>query len=559
MVWNPAAQHMAKLDEWGKDATDRFKAASNNASGSAGGAKLGDRLKAARSGAGMTAIGQRWEAEKAARAGTSATDDASGTATPPPPPAVPQRKTAPAAEPFPARPPPPPQRNSGSNVAAGRPPPPPARPALPARPSASSATATTTTAERRGPPPPPPSRSSRGPPPTLPPRMNNEAGVAHPPPPYSEDLNEAVRGMSVGDSTSRGVPPAPPARANKPPIPARPASTTTTPPTAAVLPPLSASRHPADGPCKALEAATFFCYPTHYPEWTSNPPWFYDPSSPRTLTQPPVVAQDANRRDYAWQGSFSTYGSDCTQLGVLQFDDLSTLWYKISFNTTNPTSFDCKAAYVDVPQPWTEATHPGLLLASSQGYGELVARQVESWSGTVVGDGECWTLAHEALRAVNASQGYTQDLKLFESVGRTHGHLIYRCVPGGGAWRGGDQGHIRRGDVLEWEHSQCKLADGRTTATMGNPAAGMPDHTAVVVDVDIDESRPVTDPARFRSITVLEQSAGQAVHRTSLAVGQLISGGFWVFRPVGSVALLEGKVEPKWQDSQGRSGWEALN
>lgn len=230
----------------------------------------------------------------------------------------------------------------------------------------------------------------------------------------------------------------------------------------------------------------------------------------------------------------------------------------ITFNTRTPSQFECKAAYADVPGPWEESTHPGLLLASAQGYGEMVARQVEAWKGTIVGDGECWTLAHEALVQVNQSQGYSGDIKMFESVGRTHGHLVYRCVPGAAQWRGGDQGNIRRGDIVEWEHSQCKTADGRT-ATMGNPAGGMPDHTAVVVDVQIDESKQATDPSRFKALTVLEQSAGQPVHQTTFDISKLVSGGLWVFRPVGAVALLEGKVEPKWQDGETRRGWEALN
>lgn len=414
--------------------------------------------------------------------------------------------------------------------------------------------------------------------------MNNESGTAHPPPPYAvtddDGLSAAVSGMSVGPpaaaattTSARSPPPAPPARGNKPPVPARPSaspasaatssrqatsSPAPTPTPASSIPALSASRHPSSATCKALEAATYFCYPTHYAEWTSNPPWFYDPREPQRITQPPILARDAKRRDYAWQGSYSTYGNDCTQIGVLQFDDLSTLWYKIAFNTASPTSFECKAAYADIPQAWDEATHLGLLVASAQGYGELVARQVESWQGTVVGDGECWTLAHQALLQVNATQQYTDYVKLFESVGRTHGHLIYRAVPGQGQWRGGDQGNIRRGDVLEWEHSQCRMPDGRT-ATMGNPAGGMPDHTAVVVDVTVDASRPATDPARFKAITVLEQSAGQPVHQTTIDAGQIIKGGFWVFRPVGALALLDGKVEPKWHDGEGRRGWEALN
>ncbi|CAO1638408.1 unnamed protein product [Sympodiomycopsis kandeliae] len=574
MPWNPAEKHMAKLDEWGKDAQDRFRAASANTSGSGGGSNklsLSDKLKAAKSGAGMTAIGQRWESEKNARqqqvqSQNQNENSAEHASTPPPPlpPSSAARRQAPAAQPFPARPPPPPQRSTGASSPAL--PPRSATATRPPLPTRSSATSSSTLDGGRRPPP-PPARNSAAPP-SLPPRMNNESGTANPPPPYNEDdLNASVDQMSIGSAappsqSRRAAPPVPTRpkpgqpQPQSAPAPARPPPSSTPAQSAptSTIGSLSASRRdPSEGPCKALEAATFFCYPSHYPEWQST--WFYSASSPQNISQPPLLS---GRRDFSWQASFSSYGNDFTQIGVVQFDDLSTLWYKITFNSQQPSNFDCKVAYADVPSAWEESSHPGLLLASAQGYGELVARKVEEWQGTSVGDGECWTLAHEALVTVNREQNYSQDLKLFESIGRTHGHLIYRGIPGQGKWRGGDVGNLRRGDILEWEYSKCKTTNGGI-ATLGNPDNGMPDHTAVIIDVQHNPHVSNMSPSSFKSITVLEQSKGQPVSQNTLDVGQLISGGFWVFRPVGALALLEGKVEPKWHDSEARRGWEALN
>lgn len=78
-----------------------------------------------------------------------------------------------------------------------------------------------------------------------------------------------------------------------------------------------------------------------------------------------------------------------------------------------------------------------------------------------------------------------------QTIGRTHGHLIFACradeVHGQiGRWRGGDRirnhwGGIRRGDIIEYRAAKLGIA-GQPGATMrmGNPPS-QPDHTGVVV------------------------------------------------------------------------------
>lgn len=304
------------------------------------------------------------------------------------------------------------------------------------------------------------------------------------------------------------------------------------------------------------------------------------------------------RSDLSWKAGLTSYGSTVEIKGVFQFDDLSTLWYCIRLaNSLRLDQFESKAAYAEPPQPWTEESHPGLLEANADSYGEMLARKGEEWEGSVVGDGECWTLIHQAILNVNGEQGYSKDQTLFESVGRTHGHLLYHGraeqsngkTRRGGVWRGGDLGNVRRGDVLEWGPSEFKvptaLSGGRTSTTtlkLGAPERNSPDHTALVIgvtppsltqstgeehDLDLPQGQQVLSPHRLGSITVLEQAAGQTVHRTTYQFdltgeGQgWTQGELWIFRPVGAQALLEGEVEvDSWDAATNRRrGWEALN
>ncbi|CAO1627393.1 unnamed protein product [Jaminaea pallidilutea] len=602
---------MAKIDDLGRQAQDRFRAA-NSADKNA---SLSDKLRSARTGQSMTAVGQRWNQDQASRRAQSGVPVDGEVEQP----AAPARRTqAPAPTPFPNRPPPPPQRNSGTAGAPGAsgPPPPPPRtgsgirpPSLPSRQSATANAA----------------------PPALPPRMANEAGTANPPPPYPADessgLSEEASSPPPPPPARRGPPPVPagrnpsassvsgarspppvPSNKPKPPaIPGRAPSTqrTVDPPTAQMSsmsvgsrppPPspaaassarpqtgapldltLTASRHPSTEPCKALSAATFFCYPASFPEWSasgSTPPWFFRSSEREPSAQPPPLAE---RSDKAWASSSKIMSRGAerfeTQVGVAQFDDLSTLWYRIEFSGADMgASFDCKVAYAEPPSPWMDSS---LLQASAAGYGELVARAAEGWEDSVVGDGECWTLVNEAILGVNAEQGWPEEIQMLRSIGRTHGCLIYYADADAnpnsppGIWRGGDVGNVRRGDILEWgDYAKCGLADGRK-AQMGG--AKCPDHTAVIVGVGKSPSSTDTPPSSAQtplpprdlvSLEVLEQSAGQPVTRNVLDLTAFRQGKMWIFRPCGSEAILEGKWKPTW-DEEGttgrRRGWERLN
>lgn len=257
------------------------------------------------------------------------------------------------------------------------------------------------------------------------------------------------------------------------------------------------------------------------------------------------------------------------QVGAILFGDLSSLWYKISYSPSNPAdSMQCKVAYAEPPRPWLDSS---LLQSSAASYGELVARACEAWEGQVVGDGECWTLANEAIKQCNESQGWGEDSKMLQTVERTHGHLMYYAEAGkGGLWRGGDVGCVRRGDVLEWdEYAQCKQLSPVKGATVnyGNQAKACPEHTAVVISAPAPSSQRQPDPSGETAlrpeeigwVEVLDQSAGVVVTRSTLDLSQLMRGKLYIYRPVGGEAYLEGKVEAKWEGEGRRRGWEALN
>lgn len=260
------------------------------------------------------------------------------------------------------------------------------------------------------------------------------------------------------------------------------------------------------------------------------------------------------------------------QVGAVLFGDLSSLWYRIIYTVGTDAggdgAFDCKVAYAEPPAPWLDS---GLLQSSAASYGEVVARNVEAWEGTVVGDGECWTLANEAIKTANESSGWPEEAKLLQTIERTHGHLIYYAEAGkGGLWRGGDVGNIRRGDVLEWDdYASCKqLAPNRgAVVSFGNTAKGWPEHTAVVVGSATATSQRSMDPSGETSlrpeelqwIEVIDQSAGKVASRSTVDLSSFTKGKLYVYRPVGKDAYLEGKVEAKWEGEGRRRGWEMLN
>lgn len=182
-------------------------------------------------------------------------------------------------------------------------------------------------------------------------------------------------------------------------------------------------------------------------------------------------------------------GDERTIEGGAIFSDLSLLWWQVSWRTPSPlATVHVQAAFKDRPDAWSDEDR---LVEANRGFGDWIAGFAEDAAQRrqPVGDGECWTLAAEAIKYTNATAQLTEENRLLTSIGRTHGHLIYggRADPikgQCGRWRGEDRvrahwGGIRRGDIVEWRSVRCR----EVGAPKGSYSTlGAPDHTAVVVD-----------------------------------------------------------------------------
>jgi hypothetical protein len=154
--------------------------------------------------------------------------------------------------------------------------------------------------------------------------------------------------------------------------------------------------------------------------------------------------------------------------------------------------------------------------------------------GQQVGDGECWTLANEALKAIGASASSQGREPCMPSQSYVHGSLIYSFTPATSPYpepRGGvREAGVARGDIVQLLSAHFKSKDGRNQKW-----AGAPDHTAVVVGVEPDDV-----------VRVVEQNIGgvKKVREGSYDMSELVKGEARIFRAVGESWV--GKLDPTW-------------
>lgn len=138
-------------------------------------------------------------------------------------------------------------------------------------------------------------------------------------------------------------------------------------------------------------------------------------------------------------------------------------------------------------------------------YGEKIAAWCEDKLGKCVGNGECWTLADEALKGVGAMpcQSYT------------HGALLYVLKPGSPS----KLERVKRGDVIQFWNARFESKDGRR-----RNSAGRPGHTSVVTGVE--EGGEV--------VKVVEQNVRQVkvVLRGEYRLWELVAGEVRISRAV---------------------------
>ena len=249
---------------------------------------------------------------------------------------------------------------------------------------------------------------------------------------------------------------------------------------------------------------------------------------------PPLVG---GKNHVVVMSSVTTGSHKRVNVGTL-FADLSMFWGTVEFLINNPKDskrIKRNAHLLPRPEPLSKEQ----LIEASETYGDTIALFAESFlgSGQFCSRGECWDLAHEALK-------YFQDFdyvpKPIPSIGRTHGHLIFeaRVSDGGrkmeGRWRGGDN-RIRRGDIVEWRKVRIGLRGG--FARLGDP-----DHTAIIISDVILKRSPndgdLMNPADLGTLTVIEQSQGSLPEKRDYDLKYLEEGEMWVYRPISMQVYL---------------------
>jgi hypothetical protein len=241
-----------------------------------------------------------------------------------------------------------------------------------------------------------------------------------------------------------------------------------------------------------------------------------------------------------WSGSGGRKNCHLTGILIHSNPPLARTKIHVTWEDSNPRG-TVKALQKHYPPP--RQPGPAELQQWRDSYGEEVARWCEAQVGTQVGNGECWTLAHEALKAVaaqNIRDGYDPCMT---SQGVVHGALIWeKIIPGNtgrpvgpsvpGLPRSVSDSVLGRGDILQFWTAKFRSKDGRRQGS-----AGMPDHTAVVVSVDRDGT-----------VHVLEANTGgpkgRLVKPGKYVMDELVEGEGRAFRaaPMGWV----GDIAPTW-------------
>ena len=154
-------------------------------------------------------------------------------------------------------------------------------------------------------------------------------------------------------------------------------------------------------------------------------------------------------------------------------------------------------------------------------YGERIAAWCEARIGTKVGNGECWTLANDAITAVAEECRAQNQEPCVPSRSYVHGALIYTYIPPkpsdppSGVLAAG----TARGDIIQFLTAHFRSRDGLSWSSRGAP-----DHTAVITAVE-----------RGGILKVLEQNVGgtKIVMEGKVDMSEMTSGEVRIFRPVG--------------------------
>jgi hypothetical protein len=152
-----------------------------------------------------------------------------------------------------------------------------------------------------------------------------------------------------------------------------------------------------------------------------------------------------------------------------------------------------------------------------------------------VGNGECWTLASDGLKAIAATCSARGQEPCMSSQSYIHGVAVYTLVPATtpdpNPGRSVMEAGVGRGDIVQILSAHFKSKDGMRQAWAGDP-----DHTAVVTSVDGNGV-----------LSVVEQNVGgvKRVQVGSYDLSEMFKGEVRIFRAVGESWL--GPLDPRWE------------
>ncbi|TID13148.1 hypothetical protein CANINC_005004 [Pichia inconspicua] len=215
-----------------------------------------------------------------------------------------------------------------------------------------------------------------------------------------------------------------------------------------------------------------------------------------------------------YQCSHGFVGPKEFKVYAFRLNDLSTLRLKLVWKSGSPELYTEEVSFIPPPTATKK-----LLTEGHEKYGEHVANWCEVKEGTTVGNGECWTLAHDALE--KACGKYA-----FVSSGLNHGALLATYTPTG-VTTPNVTDDLRRGDILQF--TSCVFEYPNRTLTFGAP-----DHTAIVLDVKPSEDTS-KDP-HYKWVEIIHQNIGgvKKVRVGEIDLAKLKSGEIKAFRPVDS-------------------------
>lgn len=233
--------------------------------------------------------------------------------------------------------------------------------------------------------------------------------------------------------------------------------------------------------------------------------WFAQPINNLKL---PVTLSGLN---YVVSTSFSG-GSHTLILAIRISEDLSIVKYKLTWQAHDPlgtVKAERKAEAGPQPLPQTQ------LIQAQEQFGNGVASWAEAMLGRQVGDGECWTLAKEAID--QSSHQYA-----LSPQGYTHGALVYHAIGGATAPLAYNDS-IRRGDILQFTSGKFESRNAQGLVVFTN-IVGQPNHTSVVSSVSADN----------RVVQILQQNVNgvKVVQKGEHNLDELVAGELKIFRPV---------------------------